>query len=270
MSFHRRRLPHWQPSGRSLFLTWHLHGSLPRNRFPPPGSLSAGRAFVWNIGISIRLVRVPCGCGGPELRKRLVNPIAKASRKLQSGRDERDHSGQTNRIENRLLAGAGRAARTQRAHCEAVLREAWRFRAVFLRVAETAAGRGARAIRTSRDKPPKGATDDVGLEIVFAPASVSGSGVLPIWFCYEECRNADIPMVEVPTREPCNGRWYFWCRSEESRRHGLRSGRTSGARGCWSQMRFRYRQYPAKKRYTANSAPRCKPLFSHGPEKWTS
>ena len=47
MEFYRRRLPHWQPSGKNLFLTWHLDGSLPRNRFPPPGALSSGQAFVW-------------------------------------------------------------------------------------------------------------------------------------------------------------------------------------------------------------------------------
>jgi REP element-mobilizing transposase RayT len=47
MTFSRRRLPHWQTSGQPLFLTWHLHGSLPRNRFPPPSSGSAGKAFVW-------------------------------------------------------------------------------------------------------------------------------------------------------------------------------------------------------------------------------
>lgn len=43
----RRRLPHWQPSAKPLFLTWRLHGSLPHQRFPPPGALSAGQAFVW-------------------------------------------------------------------------------------------------------------------------------------------------------------------------------------------------------------------------------
>src|SRR5260370_36513157 len=47
MSFHTRRLPHWQPEGKSLFITWHLYGSLPHNRYPPPKSLSAGQAFVW-------------------------------------------------------------------------------------------------------------------------------------------------------------------------------------------------------------------------------
>jgi putative transposase len=47
VEFYRRRLPHWQRVGKPLFLTWHLHGSLPHNRFPPPRALSAGQAFVW-------------------------------------------------------------------------------------------------------------------------------------------------------------------------------------------------------------------------------
>ena len=46
MAFHSRRLPHWQPEDVPLFITWRLHGTLPRNRFPPPGA-SAGQAFVW-------------------------------------------------------------------------------------------------------------------------------------------------------------------------------------------------------------------------------
>jgi putative transposase len=28
--FYRRNLPHWQPENRSIFLTWRLHGSLPK------------------------------------------------------------------------------------------------------------------------------------------------------------------------------------------------------------------------------------------------
>ena len=43
----RRRLPHWYPEGSHLFLTWHLHGSLPASSQTPPGSLSSGQAFVW-------------------------------------------------------------------------------------------------------------------------------------------------------------------------------------------------------------------------------
>ena len=46
MSFHSRHLPHWQPEDAPVFITWRLNGSLPRNRFPPPGA-TAGHAFVW-------------------------------------------------------------------------------------------------------------------------------------------------------------------------------------------------------------------------------
>ena len=42
-----RRLPHIYPEGAWLFVTWHLHGSLPQARYPPPDKLSAGKAFVW-------------------------------------------------------------------------------------------------------------------------------------------------------------------------------------------------------------------------------
>ena len=43
----RRRLPHLYPADGWLFVTWHLHGSVPRARYPPPGKASAGKAFVW-------------------------------------------------------------------------------------------------------------------------------------------------------------------------------------------------------------------------------
>ena len=42
-----RRLPHQYPEGKWLFATWHLHGSLPHARYPPPHKLSSGQAFVW-------------------------------------------------------------------------------------------------------------------------------------------------------------------------------------------------------------------------------
>src|SRR5205823_14372879 len=44
--FHRR-LPHQYPPGKWLFVTWHLHGSLPHAKYPPPNKLSSGAAFVW-------------------------------------------------------------------------------------------------------------------------------------------------------------------------------------------------------------------------------
>lgn len=45
MTFHTRRLPHYHPIGHPIFLTWHLHGSLPTGRYFPPGTTS-GQAFV--------------------------------------------------------------------------------------------------------------------------------------------------------------------------------------------------------------------------------
>jgi REP element-mobilizing transposase RayT len=46
MESFRRRLPHQYPEGKWLFVTWHLHGSLP-SRFRPPDKLTHGKAFVW-------------------------------------------------------------------------------------------------------------------------------------------------------------------------------------------------------------------------------
>jgi hypothetical protein len=43
----RRRLPHIYREGKWLFVTWHVHGSLPSALYPPPGKLSSGPAFVW-------------------------------------------------------------------------------------------------------------------------------------------------------------------------------------------------------------------------------
>ena len=43
----RRRLPHQYPQGKWLFVTFHLHGSLPQAKYPPPGKMNSGRAFVW-------------------------------------------------------------------------------------------------------------------------------------------------------------------------------------------------------------------------------
>ena len=43
--FHTRRLPHIHEIGRPVFVTWRLHGSLPRNR-PFPQAATAGQAFL--------------------------------------------------------------------------------------------------------------------------------------------------------------------------------------------------------------------------------
>jgi len=48
VSFYRRKLPHWQPEGVSIFLTWRLHGSLPRQatQLIAGGQSDEGQRFV--------------------------------------------------------------------------------------------------------------------------------------------------------------------------------------------------------------------------------
>ena len=47
MSPPRRRLPLHYPHGKWLFVTCHLKGSLPHAKYPPPGKINSGAAFVW-------------------------------------------------------------------------------------------------------------------------------------------------------------------------------------------------------------------------------
>ena len=42
-----RRLPHEYSEGKWLFVTWHLHGSLPHALYPPAHKVSSGAAFAW-------------------------------------------------------------------------------------------------------------------------------------------------------------------------------------------------------------------------------
>ena len=46
MTYYERRLPHWQPPGQDIFITWRLYGSLAAQFRPPAGIESSGRAFV--------------------------------------------------------------------------------------------------------------------------------------------------------------------------------------------------------------------------------
>ncbi len=33
VSYYERRLPHWHPDGKDIFITWRLEGTLPKNRY---------------------------------------------------------------------------------------------------------------------------------------------------------------------------------------------------------------------------------------------
>ncbi len=46
MTYYERALPHWQPEGAGLFLTWRLHGSLPKEVLESRRASSQAREFV--------------------------------------------------------------------------------------------------------------------------------------------------------------------------------------------------------------------------------
>jgi REP-associated tyrosine transposase len=45
MKHYERRLPHFEVIGQPLFVTFRLHGSLPRNRMFPPAQMTDGKSF---------------------------------------------------------------------------------------------------------------------------------------------------------------------------------------------------------------------------------
>jgi len=46
MTYYERALPHWQPEGAAIFLTWRLHGSLPKEYFESHRDPNPAREFV--------------------------------------------------------------------------------------------------------------------------------------------------------------------------------------------------------------------------------
>ena len=46
MTYYERDLPHWQPEEAGLFLTWRLHGSLPKEILASRREATPAREFV--------------------------------------------------------------------------------------------------------------------------------------------------------------------------------------------------------------------------------
>src|SRR5712691_3371164 len=63
--------------GAALFLTWHLHTSLPASVLPPPRSLASGQAFVWLDRQLDTLRRGPRYLHRPDIAQIVVNSIHK-------------------------------------------------------------------------------------------------------------------------------------------------------------------------------------------------
>jgi putative transposase len=77
MPFSQRRLPQAYPPGKWLFVTWHLRGSLPHGRYPPPGKASAGQAFVWMDRYLDQTSSGPLFLSRPELANMVVECLHK-------------------------------------------------------------------------------------------------------------------------------------------------------------------------------------------------
>ncbi len=46
MTYYERALPHWQPDGAAIFLTWRLQGSLPKAYFESHRGPNSAKEFV--------------------------------------------------------------------------------------------------------------------------------------------------------------------------------------------------------------------------------
>src|SRR3954453_15870001 len=79
MTPHRRRLRHLYPKDVPLFLTWHLHGSVPVSLLPPRGPLASGAAFVWLDRQLDAMSQGPTYLRRPEIARVIVGAIHKGA-----------------------------------------------------------------------------------------------------------------------------------------------------------------------------------------------
>ena len=86
MTFYQRRLPHWHPEGKSLFLTWRLYDSLPTDRHVAPNGLTGGKAFVWVDRYLDQARYGPAWLRRPEVAEVGVNALQFGQRNLEQYR----------------------------------------------------------------------------------------------------------------------------------------------------------------------------------------
>jgi REP element-mobilizing transposase RayT len=81
LTIHTRRLPHYHAIGHPIFLTWHLHGSLPVGRSFPPGTTS-GQAFLAMDRLLDNARTAPLYLRQPEIAGMVVEAIHHQERAL--------------------------------------------------------------------------------------------------------------------------------------------------------------------------------------------
>lgn len=83
MKHYERRLPHWDVVGQPLFVTFRLHGSLPRGRvFPPTGLVAAGAAFVAVDRLLDAGIKGPLYLRRPEIAEMVVAALDHGDRQF--------------------------------------------------------------------------------------------------------------------------------------------------------------------------------------------
>jgi len=78
MTFYYRHMPHWQPDGRDLFLTWRLHNSLPENFRPPNDMETNGKVFVAYDRVWDRAQTGPRWLKDPRIAECVLNALQSA------------------------------------------------------------------------------------------------------------------------------------------------------------------------------------------------
>lgn len=85
MTYYRRNLPHWFPEGRSVFLTWRLHSSLPRILVPhteQTRAISEGKRFaLWDRALG-KAGHGPLWLQEPSIARLVVSAIERGESRL--------------------------------------------------------------------------------------------------------------------------------------------------------------------------------------------
>jgi REP element-mobilizing transposase RayT len=82
VSFYKRRLPHWLPEEKAIFLTWRLHGSLPAGR-ASNSQLTDGEKFKETEKILDRSLYGPVWLKRPPIAQLVVEAIIRGARELR-------------------------------------------------------------------------------------------------------------------------------------------------------------------------------------------
>ncbi len=82
VNFYKRRLPHWLPENKAIFLTWRLYGSLPAGRVAN-SRLSDGEKFKETEKILDRSLYGPVWLKDPRIAQLVVEAIVRGADELR-------------------------------------------------------------------------------------------------------------------------------------------------------------------------------------------